>query len=440
MIKRLFLAVITLVILLSACSDNDSFSANPSQRLTFSVDTVKMDTLFSMVPSSTSNFWVFNRSGNGIRIKSVRLERGNQSGFRVNVDGTFLNPLANDLELRSDDSLRVFVEVTTRENLQPEPQLVEDNLLFTLESGVEQRVNLRTVSWDAEKLTNLVVSNDLTLETERPIVVYGDGIHVEKDATLTIKNTTLYFHGNAEIVVEGRLEAEDCLFRGDRLDHMFDYLPYDRISGQWQGITLLPKVASCEMMQCEIRNAYNGISADSAVVKLSNTVIHNCRGYGLYASDSEVIIDGCQISNTLNDCLAVYGGQASVDHTTLAQFYPLSAGRGYAISFGKTDMPLVLNCTNTLMTGYNDDVLLGEARVAEQTDYVFENCLIRTPAINDADAFKNIIWEKPDDEIEGENHFERVDADNLIYDFRIKTESPAYAKGIGWIRGEKNKE
>lgn len=440
MIKRLFFAVTTLAVLLTGCKDNDSFSASPDQRLTFSVDTVKMDTLFSAVPSSTYNFWAFNRSGNGIRIKSVRLERGNQSGFRVNVDGTFLNPLANDLELRSDDSLRIFVEATTHENMQPEPQLVEDNLLFTLESGVEQRVNLRTVSWDAEKMTNLVVSSDMTIESERPIVVYGDGIRVEKDATLTVKNTTLYFHGNAGIVVEGRLEAEGCLFRGDRLDHMFDYLPYDRVSGQWQGITLLPKVASCEMKRCEIRSACDGIMADSAVVKLNNTVIHNCRGYGLFASDSEVVVDGCQISNTLNDCLAVLGCQATVDHTTLAQFYPLSANRGFAINFGKTEKPLKLNCTNTLITGYNDDVLLGEPRVAEQTEYIFENCLIRTPVVNDADAFKDIVWEKTDDEWSGEKHFERVDADNLIYDFRIKAESPAYTKGIGWIREEDKKE
>ena len=94
MIKRLFLAVITLVILLSACSDNDSFSANPSQRLTFSVDTVKMDTLFSMVPSSTSNFWVFNRSGNGIRIKDVSMrdlgiipDAFRRLGVQVDADG-----------------------------------------------------------------------------------------------------------------------------------------------------------------------------------------------------------------------------------------------------------------------------------------------------------------------------------------------------------------
>ena len=93
-----------------------------------------MDTLFATVPSSTYTFWVHNRSNDGIRLRSVRLERGGQSGFRVNVDGTFLNPVATNLEIRKGDSIRVFVEITAFENMYAEPQLVEDNLLFALES------------------------------------------------------------------------------------------------------------------------------------------------------------------------------------------------------------------------------------------------------------------------------------------------------------------
>ena len=159
----------TLALLLSACTNNDSFTTDRSHRLTFQSDTIRLDTLFSAVPSVTYGFWVHNHSGDGVRISTVRLEHGNQTGFRVNVDGSFLNPVAQDLEVRQGDSLLVFVEITSRENGLLEPQLVEDNLLFTLESGVEQRVNLRTWSWDAEKLTDLVVDHDMTIESERPV-------------------------------------------------------------------------------------------------------------------------------------------------------------------------------------------------------------------------------------------------------------------------------
>ncbi len=58
--------------------------------LRFSTDTVSLDTTFSNVPTPTRSFWVYNHSGKSLRCSTVRLENGNQTGFRVNVDGTFL--------------------------------------------------------------------------------------------------------------------------------------------------------------------------------------------------------------------------------------------------------------------------------------------------------------------------------------------------------------
>ncbi len=45
--------------------------------------------------------------------------------------------------MRKGDSIRVFVELTSHQQYQNSPQLVEDNLLFTLEVGVQQKVNLK---------------------------------------------------------------------------------------------------------------------------------------------------------------------------------------------------------------------------------------------------------------------------------------------------------
>jgi hypothetical protein len=70
-----------------------------------------MDTVFSNVASRTYSFWVFNRPGDGIRLNTVRLRNGNQTGFRVNVDGSYLDnttgSVVNDLEVRKGDSLQV---------------------------------------------------------------------------------------------------------------------------------------------------------------------------------------------------------------------------------------------------------------------------------------------------------------------------------------------
>lgn len=89
-LRLLLLAAPLAVLSLAACSDDDSFSASPDHRLAFSADTVSLDTTFSRVPTTTRTFWVYNRSGDGLRCTSVRLRKGNQTGFRVNVDGMYL--------------------------------------------------------------------------------------------------------------------------------------------------------------------------------------------------------------------------------------------------------------------------------------------------------------------------------------------------------------
>ena len=57
--------------------------------------------------------------------------------------------------------------------------------------------------------------------------------------------------------------------------------------------------------------------------------------------------------------------------------------------------------------------------------------MLRTPEPKNIEFFKEIIWEKKDDEVQGKKHFVLFDDDNLLYDFDIKEESPAYEKNIG---------
>ncbi len=419
--------------LLTACKDDDTFSTSRSNVLSFSVDTVEIDTLFSTVPSSTYGFWVRNNSGDGIRIQNVRLERGGQSGFRVNVDGTYLDPVANNLEVRKGDSIAVFVEVTTHETGKTDPQLIEDNLLFTLESGVVQKMNLRTWSWDAEKITSLHVDADTTIESSRPIIVY-DSIVVDSGAVLTLRNTEFYFHDGAHLTVRGRLLAKDCLMRGDRLDHMFDYLPYDRISGQWRGVRLLKPSLGNVMENCEVRNAQDAIHCDSTELTMTNCVVHNNKGFGIEGRNSDITIDYCQITNCLDDCLLADGGIVIVSHTTLAQFYPYSANRGAALRFTTGRRGILFNCLNTLVTGYEADVVFAERNdTTLAIDCLFENCLLRTDSVEASERFKDIIWETPKDSVEGKKHFRKIDEENLYYDFTIDSISPAFSRLIGRI-------
>lgn len=432
MMKRFYFYAITAMLLAAACSDDETFTTNKNSLLEFTTDTVSIDTLFSTVPSATAGFWVHNRTSKGIRLTNVRLERGNQSGFRVNVDGMFVNPVASGIEIRSGDSIRVFVEVTTRANGADQPQLVQDNLIFSLQSGAVQSVNLRTWSWDALLTDSMTISRDTTIETTKPLVV-TNRITVSRGATLTIRNTTVYFHQQGGMTVNGTLKAENCTFRGDRLDHMFDYLPYDRVSGQWQGIIISAPPTNIQVLNnCELRNATNAIIADSSTVALTECKIHNSRGHGIKATNSTVMLSYCQLTNTLGDCLDLEGGQAVIDHCTLAQFYPFTANRGAALRFTNTGYGMLLKCTNTLVTGYEADVVMGEQTdTAGVFDYFFSNCILRTDSVDDKERFENVVWEKTTDSIQGKKHFVEIDEQLLRYNFSIDSLSPALRLGIG---------
>ena len=439
MMKRIFLFLIAMAMLV-ACNDNDSFTASPSARLTFSTDTVKLDTVFSTIGSATYTLWVYNNASDGIKIKSVRLRQGNQTGFRVNVDGSYLDntlgSVVNNLEVRKGDSLRVFVEITAPENMQELPKTIEDDLIFALESGVEQRVCLHGCAWDALQLRNLVVSHDTLIQSFKPIIIYG-GIKVD--------NTTLYFHDQAGIDVYGTLSTDSVLMRGDRLDHMFSYLPYDRVSGQWRGLQFHSSSFGNTLINTEIRNAEDAIVCDSSSLDsqhrrlyMERCIVHNNKGVGLEANNAYVGLLNCQFSNTLKECVAVYGGAVIMHNCTLAQFYPFSADRGPALRFcnfkGENNYPLeAFTCINSIITGYADDVIMGEMASDSTVTYnfYFENCLLRTPQPEEADtiSFVNVLWETPKDSVQGKQHFRLIDEDNLQYDFHL--DSLSTAKGMG---------
>jgi hypothetical protein len=442
MMKRI-LYFLLLISAFVACEDDDSFSSASGLRLTFETDTLKMDTVFSRSASSTYSFWVYNNNSDGLRLSNVRLSRGNQTGFRVNVDGSYLDnsngSIVNDLEIRRKDSILVFVELTPADTRQLEPRLLEDDLVFTLESGTVQKVNLRAWAWDAERWDNLTLQRDTTISSERPIIVFGK-LTIPQNVTLWLKNSTLFFHDQAGIDVHGTLVTDSCLLRGDRLDRMFSYLPYDRVSGQWGGVRFFEESTGNVLTDTEIRNTGDdAILCDSAAfdaevlrLDLLRCVIHNGVGAGVNCRNAHIRLQECQITNMGGDCVTIDGGQAEFHRCTIAQFYPFDGNRGAALLFTNT-LPLQsLFCDSTIITGYADDVIMGiQTDTAQVFEYRFMHTLLRTPKVETADSlrFSDIIWESPKDSIQGTRHFRLIDEDNLIYDFHL--DSLSTAQGLG---------
>ncbi|MCR5077547.1 MAG: right-handed parallel beta-helix repeat-containing protein [Prevotella sp.] len=450
--KLSILFLLTAVIMMASCSDDDTFTTSKSNLLTFTADTLRLDTTFSNVPTPTKDFWVYNHSGDGLRLTNVRLAQGNQTDFRVNVDGIELNAAngyqASNLEVRNKDSIRVFVEMTSPRNNGTEPEEITDYLIFTLESGMQQKVCLSVFSWDAQLLKGLEIKENTILTGTRPIVLQ-DTLRVDAGVTLTLPaGTTLYFSDKAAIDVHGTLHCEGTAeqpvtLRGDRLDWMFDYLPYDRISGQWQGIRFRKGSYGNILTHTDLHSAYNGIVCDadtttSQKLILANSTVHNCQGYGLQATNCAIDAYNTQFSNTLMDCASFTGGKVTLTHCTLAQFYPFDSKRGAALSFGnhigQREYPLqAFNVTNTLVTGYADDQLMGDNGKEMTANYQFDHCILRTSKPKDESLlahFTDVTWENTKDHPDGgDKQFANVDADKQYYDLHLGKKSPAVNTG-----------
>src|SRR5690554_1567746 len=80
------LAIMCCLVLWSSCR-NDFETIPSSGNLEFSKDTVYLDTIFTNIGSSTYNLKVYNNSKKDIHIPSLRLAEGEDSHYRLNVDG-----------------------------------------------------------------------------------------------------------------------------------------------------------------------------------------------------------------------------------------------------------------------------------------------------------------------------------------------------------------
>jgi hypothetical protein len=270
-------------------------------------------------------------------------------------------------------------------------------------------------------------------------VIYGD-FTVAEGAHLTIRNTTLYFHDASGMNVYGTLLTDNCTMRGDRLDRMFSYLPYDRVPGQWKGVRLYESSRDNVLINTQIRNSYEGLVCDSAAIDstsfrllMQQCVVHNTQGNAVQLTNTHARLENCQLSNAQGDCLHIDGGIVEISYCTLAQFYPFTGGRGAALYITNHHPLLALSCVGSILTGYDDDVLMGN-RIGDETpfNFTFSQCLLRTPADDDTDHFNDIIWESPKDSIQGKAHFIKIDEDNLDYDFHL--DSLSTAVGLGCYR------
>lgn len=458
MIWGAMIALLSHILFLS-CVDDEKFTTAPGAVLQLELDTLRFDTLFTGLTSVTERFVVHNHNDKALRISDVSLKSNGRSGFMMNVDGQSGTSISN-VEVLKKDSVFVFVKVNLPQNSSMEPTFVRDTIIFTLESGIRQQVVLEASGQNFKALRAEVLKGDRIIKAdELPYVIY-DSLVVSKGVTLEIEaGTTLYFHNAANLIVHGELKAEGTLekpiiFRGDRLDKLFDYLPYDRLENQWGGVYLSKDCTGCTLNYVDIHSGNNGISSDGigGNLHITNSVIHNVAGYGLYLKDTTAKVANTQISNAKYDCVSIYGGTSNFYHCTLAQFYPWNADRGHALFVGnylgdEEHLIQSANFYNCFVTGYANDEVFGEPGNLTLNLH-FNNCVLLTD-VDDDTYFHDCIGESKDSSTYKSTNFRTFDTHAYIYDFRLDTLSVARGKGStsysslypsdmdGILRGEK---
>src|SRR5690606_705183 len=103
-----YISVAVILTLISSCRNDFEFEPS-TVHLEFSRDTVYLDTLFSNIGSSTYTLKVYNRSNKDIKIQRIGLGGGENSKYRLMVDGMY-GKTFNNVEMLPRDSMYIFIE------------------------------------------------------------------------------------------------------------------------------------------------------------------------------------------------------------------------------------------------------------------------------------------------------------------------------------------
>lgn len=423
--KTAFLASLAGALLFTFCQ-KERFTTDPNDRLEFSTDTLRFDTVFTQLGSATRILKIYNRHRESLRIGRIYLENGADSKFNLNVDG-LPGREHRDVEIAPNDSLYVFAEVTVDPDdpLSASPFIIDENLLFEV-NGATQTVVLEAWGQNANYIPSRFFADSTVSygcnggewiwDDPKPYVIYGQvgigectvripaGTHIYIHGGLTkvpLDSITsgyrndglLYFFGNGRLLVEGTRD-NPVIFESDRLEPEFDNEP-----GQWTGILLTDATQGHRIEHCIIRNSVVGVYVDSAAqLTVRDTRIYNTTNGGIIGVHANITAENCLLYN--HGAFAVqlaYGGDYSFTYCTTASY----GVDGESIYLGNARCldeacqqyyvnPLRARFVNCIAYGSRADQIALFDRVGTDPslfDYRFEHCVVRVRDLVKPEAY-----------------------------------------------------
>lgn len=427
-----------LVMAVSCNKDDISFDA-PSQKLSFSKDTVFCDTVYHQVRSETYFVKVYNNEDKDILIPRIHLEKGASSLYKINVDGKPGYDF-KDVPLRKKDSLYIFVEIAP-EATGPEA-IAEDKILFDSPAG-QQNVVLFSVVQDAEFFIKSssnpnIITSDATWNNNKAKIIYGD-LTIDQNVILNIQpGTKVYFHKNsgmkvlsgATLNINGTL-ANNVILRGDRNDSAYDTIPKNWNSIKMEAGSVL------NMNYARLFGGTRGLEMKQTNATINNSFIHTFQEYGIYAIGSTVTAKNLVMNNCGESAIGIFrGGTYNLTHCTIANYSDLLQNLNrngiFATNEWKNESDqteqgaLILNVRNSIVYSDRDNSVFFEQTPGQLFNFVFENCLLKYSTQSEAgflDTAPSVIQLVKNQDPLFVNYF--VAQMNL----RVKQNSPAIGKG-----------
>lgn len=442
-LKHTYVIILLLAALVTASCEREYLFRGDNRGLRFSEDTVMFDTVFTSFGSTTAVLKVYNPYNEDMSIDAVELAGGDNSNFRVNING-FEGPYLQDVRIRERDSLFIFVEVTIDPAGVDAPFVVTDSLVFHTRE-LSQTVKLIAYGQDVIVLRKEKLKTQ-TFSKGRPYLIYDYAV-VDSFQQLTIEaGAKLHFHKGASLLVLGTLVAngkhdDPIVIEGDRLEDFYSDKP-----GQWGFVQFFPGSKNNQLHHTIIRNGTMGIRADS----IGNgseppLILGNCRfehisSIGLLAETSNILVYNSLFADCgVHSVALTVGGSYEFYHCTIANFFSMFKSRttpalllnNYYTDDNKKTVIVPMKkalFANCIIYGYNYSEIGLElkstsAETSEQEiNYCFDHTLIKVPAANfdvsDKTKFINVITSKAPSFI-----------DSNKYDYRLDTLSAAQNVG-----------
>ncbi len=430
--KLLYILVFSFIsILIISCKKIEPFSKS---NVTFSIDTLVFDTVFTTVGSITKNFKIYNPDSKQISLEEIELIGGNNSPFRINVDGSSGTKFTNNT-IKGKDSMFIFVNVKLNVTGKNLPTIIEDSIRIRT-NGKDQYMNLMVWGQDAyfhykEVLTEKiwksdkphVIINYAAVDSAKSLTIEsGTKVHLHKNALLYVYKSKLSINGTKDNPV---------IFQGDRLESFYKDVP-----GQYYGI-YLHEAQSSTINYTQIKNATTGIHVFSTnsnitepTLKITNSIIKNNSNYGilLFSNPWVEMENSIVTKNGTYGVFILQGATFKSTHNNILGYASSNENTGaFAIKNNYTNpndkvtyvSPVNIVVNNTVIYGFKDDELLFDTITGKSAiKYNFTNCLIKKKIKSVSSNFNTIIWNTSP-------IFKNISND----DYHLETGSPLFSNG-----------